>query len=111
MSQPLPLHVIAMDGGAASGKSSTSRALAQRFNFMHVDTGSHYRALTFALISQGIPAGETAQVAKALDALKLDQEIDGQNARIRINGHVPREENIRSDAVNAAVLRSKARRS
>ena len=35
-----PFIIVAIDGGAASGKSSTSRALSQRFQFLHVDTGS-----------------------------------------------------------------------
>ena len=33
---------VAIDGGAGSGKSTTSRLLAEKLNFMHVDTGSHY---------------------------------------------------------------------
>ena len=35
--------IITMDGGAAVGKSSTSKGLAERLGLMHVDTGSHYR--------------------------------------------------------------------
>ena len=35
--------IVALDGGAASGKSSSSRILAERFNLLHVDTGSFYR--------------------------------------------------------------------
>ncbi len=103
MSDSLTFPVIAVDGGAASGKSSTSRVLAQRFNLLHVDTGSHYRALTFALTQAGIQAEAPESVATALQSLQLDQAIDGQSSRIRVNGHVPREEDIRSDAVNASV--------
>jgi cytidylate kinase len=95
--------VIAVDGGAASGKSSTSRRLAARFNLMHVDTGSHYRAVTFALVQAGVSPHDTATIESALAHLKLGEEIDGQSARISIGGKVPREEDIRSDAVNAAV--------
>ncbi|MGE9292500.1 MAG: (d)CMP kinase [Puniceicoccales bacterium] len=95
--------VIAVDGGAASGKSSTSRALAARFNLMHVDTGSHYRAVTFALVQAGVSPEDTTAIETQLAKLQLGEEIDGQSARISIGGKVPREEDIRSDAVNAAV--------
>ena len=45
--------VVAIDGGAASGKSTTSRALAERRHLLHVDTGSHYRAVTLACLKAG----------------------------------------------------------
>ena len=45
-----PFIIVAIDGGAASGKSSTARALSERFNLLHCDTGSYYRAVTAELI-------------------------------------------------------------
>jgi cytidylate kinase len=41
MSTPSGFKIIAIDGGAATGKSSTSKALAERLGLMHVDTGAH----------------------------------------------------------------------
>ena len=38
--------IVAIDGGAASGKSSTARTLSERLHLLHVDTGSFYRAVT-----------------------------------------------------------------
>ena len=38
--------IVAIDGGADSGKSSTARVLSERFNLLHVDTVSFYRAIT-----------------------------------------------------------------
>lgn len=95
--------VISIDGGAASGKSSTSRGLAARFNLMHVDTGSHYRAVTFALLAAGIAASDKEAIRSQLEQLRLDEAIDGQNARIRIDEQLPQEKDIRSEAVNKAV--------
>ena len=46
--------VMAIDGGAGSGKSTTSRLISEKFNYMHVDTGSHYRLITYSLLSDGI---------------------------------------------------------
>jgi len=47
--------VIAIDGPAASGKSSTAQWVAEELAYRHVDSGSLYRALTAALLRQGAP--------------------------------------------------------
>jgi cytidylate kinase len=47
--------VIAIDGPAASGKSSTAQWVAQRLGYLHVDSGSLYRALTAATLRVGQP--------------------------------------------------------
>lgn len=94
--------IVAIDGGAAAGKSSTSRALSQGFNLMHVDTGSFYRATTVKLIEAGVPAEPGEALTKGLDALQLDTHIEGNSASIIINGWVP-DASIRSEAVNSKV--------
>lgn len=48
--------VIAIDGPAASGKSSTAKAVAARLGLRHLDSGAFYRALTLAALEAGIPA-------------------------------------------------------
>lgn len=93
--------IVAVDGGAATGKSSTSRQLAERFDLMHVDTGSHYRTLTHALLEQGASPDEASQFD--LSKLVLGTELDGRSARLSINGKTPEDADIRSPAVNAAV--------
>jgi cytidylate kinase len=47
--------VIAIDGPAASGKSSTAQWVAEELGYRHVDSGSLYRALTAALLRPGAP--------------------------------------------------------
>lgn len=47
--------VIAIDGPAASGKSSTAQWVAEELGYRHVDSGSLYRGLTAALLRQGAP--------------------------------------------------------
>ncbi|HEX5438557.1 MAG TPA: (d)CMP kinase [Gemmatimonadaceae bacterium] len=47
--------VVAIDGPAAAGKSSTARRVAARLGFLHVDSGSLYRAVTAALLETGAP--------------------------------------------------------
>jgi cytidylate kinase len=95
--------IIAIDGGAAVGKSSTSKGLAERLGFMHVDTGSHYRTLTSAILSSGEDAEEREAISKILEALKLCTQIDGRTARLGINDRVPVDSDLRSPEVNAQV--------
>lgn len=100
---PSSFLIVAIDGGAASGKSSTSRALSERFNFLHVDTGSFYRAVTAELLRHGVRPDDGASAAAAAGALKLDTRIEGRRALMEIDGRVVPEAEIRSPEVNAAV--------
>lgn len=98
-----PIITIAVDGGAATGKSSTSRGIAEKFNLLHVDTGSHYRAVTLALLESNTALESEAAVTAALGYLDLRTQIEGRNARIAIGTKTPTPEELRSDAVNANV--------
>lgn len=91
--------IVAIDGGAAAGKSSTSRGLSQRFKLMHVDTGSFYRATTLKLLEKGLKAQSDDALKEGLDALELDTAIEGTRASIVINGWIP-DESIRSQYIN-----------
>ncbi len=95
--------IIAIDGGAATGKSSTSRGLAECLDLMHVDTGSHYRTLTHALLQHGADPENTIEVAEHLRELTLGTELEGRSARLSVDGKVPADADIRSADVNASV--------
>lgn len=103
MPSPSVFKIIAIDGGAATGKSSTSRGLAERLDLMHVDTGAHYRTLTYALLQAGTEPGNPTDIADHLKELTLDTELEGRSARLSINGAVPTDPEIRSPEVNAHV--------
>ena len=92
-----------MDGGAAVGKSSTSKGLAERLGLMHVDTGSHYRTLTCALLGSGTSAEQSETISKVLETLELSTQIDGRSAKLGINDIVPVDSDLRSPEVNAQV--------
>lgn len=101
--RPAPAFlVIAIDGGAASGKSSTSRALSERFNLLHVDTGAHYRFVTHQLLERGVSAADESAVAAALAALPLGTRLAGRSSLIEIAGQIPGDE-IRGPRVNENV--------
>jgi cytidylate kinase len=97
-----PFIIVAIDGGAASGKSSTSRVLSERFNLLHADTGSYYRALTAEMLRRGASPDDIESVKAALADLRLGTRIEGRSARIEIAGRLPGDE-IRSREVNEAV--------
>lgn len=96
---------IAVDGGAASGKSSTSRAVAAAHGLMHVDTGAHYRSITRALLSASATPDNTRSVIAALPTLQLGTKITGHSAQLTLSGWVPMAAELRSPEVNAAVSR------
>lgn len=103
MSRISLFKILAIDGGAATGKSSTSRAVAERLNLMHVDTGSHYRTLTCALMAGGADLKQPETILSVLKSLKPDTFIDRRSARLVINERLFEEQEIRSPEVNANV--------
>lgn len=62
--------IIAIDGPAGAGKSTVCRILAQRLNFVYLDTGAMYRALAWALLRESGPMSED-EIAPRLPALPL----------------------------------------
>lgn len=97
-----PLIIIAIDGGAASGKSSTSRLLAERFNLLHVDTGSFYRQITSELLRRQVPAIDLPALRPVLSGLRLTTQLEGRSARMLIDGRAAGDE-IRTQQVNENV--------
>jgi cytidylate kinase len=97
-----PFIIVAIDGGAASGKSSTSLALGERFHLLHSDTGSYYRAVTAEMMRAGASPDDLASVRAALGRLRLGTRVVSGSACIEISGRQPGDE-IRSLDVNRAV--------
>jgi CMP/dCMP kinase len=92
---------IAIDGTAASGKSTLGAALARRYGFVLFDTGVTYRAFTLAAIEAGIPATDIERCTSL--ARELDVRIAGsESTRIWVNGEEVTHR-LREPAVEAAV--------
>ena len=95
--------VITLDGPAGSGKSTTAKEVAKRLGFRHLDSGALYRALTFALLEEGVPeqqwgALESEQLAE------LEVEVDSQGHDVNIYHHgVLLTSELRSPEVTACV--------
>jgi CMP/dCMP kinase len=62
LSVPAEGIIIAIDGPAASGKSSTARAVAAELGYRHLDSGAFYRALTLALLGRGVDSARWSEL-------------------------------------------------
>ncbi len=103
-------HIVAIDGGAASGKSSTSRGIAEKLNLLYVDTGSHYRMVTYHLMEEDINHHDLEAIAAGLRKVRLDTRIEGRNATMTLNGQTIPYDELRSPVINANVSLYAAKR-
>ena len=94
--------VIAIDGPAASGKSSTAQWVAERLGYLHVDSGSLYRALTAATLRGGTPAAEWTPDLMLAQGDRVSLRPGTSAFVVLIDGE-PAEEEIRGSAVTARV--------
>ena len=94
--------VIAIDGPAASGKSSVARALASRFGLIYVNTGAMYRAVTWLAVSRGVSTADASAVVELLAQTKTEWGIADNESTIFIDGMDPTSHLV-SEAVNLNV--------
>jgi cytidylate kinase len=95
-------HLIAIDGPAASGKSSVARKLARRLGFAYVNSGALYRAVTWHVLQRGIDIRDPAGIANEIQQTQLDCDLRNGESRIRINAVDP-SKHLRDDNVNSSV--------
>ena len=97
-----PHPVIAIDGTAASGKSTLARELARRLGYAYVNTGAMYRAVTWYLQEKGIPLADPESVGRSLPALSVEMKLEGGEFTFLLEGTDPLP-HIRQGRVNDAV--------
>jgi cytidylate kinase len=95
-------RVVAIDGPAASGKSSVARELARRLGFIYVNSGAVYRAITWSLLAKGIPAEDSDRIAQALESAAITCCIQNSESRILVDNVDPAD-HLRDDRVNESV--------
>jgi cytidylate kinase len=97
---------IAIDGPAASGKSTIGELLADRLNYLYFDTGVMYRAVTWAVLDRCIPVQDEAAVTALAGNLHIDVSAptvdDGRQYTVMADG-VDITWKIRTPEVNAHV--------
>lgn len=96
------MSVIAVDGPAGSGKSSVCRAVATRLGYRYLDTGAMYRALTWAMLHEGVDVDDAAAVGKAASGVQIESGTDPSAPTIHV-GAIDVSGPIRGDDVTAAV--------
>ena len=95
-------YVVALDGGAGTGKSTTAHSLSRALNLMHVDTGSHYRAITRALLDLNLAPGDADEYLNK-NSLPLSTEVvDGRSCLV-IDGAGFEKAVLRSPEINESV--------
>jgi CMP/dCMP kinase len=100
--------IVAIDGPAGSGKSSTARAVAASLRYRHLDSGAFYRAVTRAALDAGIPPERWESLTPAdVDALGVTATPAGGAYRLTIGGSDAGDA-IRAPEVNALVSRMAA---
>ena len=103
--QPPKQHchrVIAIDGPAASGKSSVAQELARLLGFVYVNSGAIYRAITWHILQKKIHPEESDRIAGALQAADIKCRLQDNESRILIDDVDPGA-HLRDDGVNKSV--------
>ncbi len=97
---------IAIDGPAASGKSTIGHHLACYLAYLYLDTGALYRAVTWAALRREIPIGDEGAITQLAESLRIEVktpiEADGRQYTVYVEGQDVTWD-IRSPEVDAAV--------
>jgi len=96
--------VVALDGPAGAGKSSVSRRVAELAGFAWLNSGSFYRAVTWAVLEKGRDPSDRDSVVRIAREARLS--LDGEGG-VTVDG-LPVEHRLRSDAVEAWAARVSA---
>ena len=95
-------RVVAIDGPAASGKSSVAPDLAARIGFVYVNSGAIYRAITWHLLKKGIHTEDIDRISEALESAAITSRIEDGESHIVIDNVDPAD-HLRDDCVNQSV--------
>jgi cytidylate kinase len=94
--------VVALDGPSGTGKSTVARALAIELGLRYLNTGSMYRAVTWAVLRDGIDPEDRSRVADTAARIRVEVGTDPHDQSVAVDAQ-PVEAQIRTAAVTAAV--------
>jgi len=94
--------VIAIDGPAASGKSTVARLVAQSLQFVYVDTGAMYRSYAWLALEEKCDPSDREAVKALIARSKFETLFTDGVLELRLNGIDPTT-HIRADRINAVV--------
>ena len=94
--------IVAIDGPAASGKSTAARGIAKALNITHLDTGAMYRAVTYGLLKNKIKFTDLSAVEAYLSSVDLKFFKKDKTSKLLLNDS-DITESIRSNDINGNV--------
>ncbi len=74
--------VLAIDGPAGAGKSTTARGVAERLGLLHVDSGAMYRAVAWLAVQKNVSLDDEGALVRMLDQSRIEPGPDG----VRLDG-------------------------
>lgn len=77
--------IVAIDGPAGSGKSTTAKLLAQRLNYLYIDTGAMYRTVTLFALRKNI-MGKTEDITRLSSELEIMLEFVNGETKVTVSG-------------------------
>ncbi len=94
--------VVAIDGPAASGKSTVSREVARALGWVYVDSGALYRGITWKALRAGVDVRDAGAVQKLLDRARWAFPVRDRTVVFTVDGEEPGDA-IRGPAVRESV--------
>ena len=79
-------EIIAIDGPAASGKSSVAQRVADHLGYLMVNSGEMYRAFTWHVLKEGVQPGDSAAVVDLLGRTEFSFGVKDRRSTVAING-------------------------
>jgi CMP/dCMP kinase len=102
LNEPSAFSVIAIDGPAASGKSTVARQLAQKLGFSFVNSGAMYRAVAWLAHLRKLNPSDDVVVSKQLGTVSFEFGIANKESFILIDGEKP-DQHLKEEVVNRTV--------
>jgi CMP/dCMP kinase len=93
---------IAIDGPAASGKSTTAKLVARKLGYLHIDTGAMYRAITLKALDEKIDLNDKKEIVHLAQTSKIRLEVKDSTTNVFLDG-TEVTKRIRSQLVNRSV--------
>jgi cytidylate kinase len=95
-------YIIAIDGPAGSGKSTTAKEVAKRLGFLHLDSGAMYRAATLLVLDKGLESASTDSLVRVIGQAEIDLDYRDDVLRVFLNA-TDVTQKIRGPEVTAAI--------
>jgi cytidylate kinase len=78
--------VVTIDGPAAAGKSTTAREVAERLDFLYLDTGAMFRAIAVKVVDENVSPEDEVAVSSLVRLTEIDLSTAGEGVRVLLDG-------------------------